>query len=93
VAYSIDMSGQVVLVTGGARGVGDGIVQAYLEAGATLEICGRTPPESLREIAGRRPHFSSVDVREADQVAAWVEDVVRRRGRIDVAVNNAGGAP
>jgi NAD(P)-dependent dehydrogenase (short-subunit alcohol dehydrogenase family) len=93
VAYSIDMTGQVVLVTGGGRGVGDGIVQAYLEAGAEVEICGRSTPEALREVDGRAPHFSTVDVREADQVAAWVEDVVGRRGRLDVAVNNAGGAP
>ncbi|WP_408896826.1 SDR family oxidoreductase [Nocardioides sp. R1-1] len=87
------MSGQVVLVTGGGRGVGDGIVQAYLEAGATVEICGRSTPDSLREVDGRTPHFSPVDVREPDQVASWVEDVVRRHGRLDVAVNNAGGAP
>ncbi|GAA1529652.1 SDR family oxidoreductase [Nocardioides humi] len=92
-AYSIDMTGQVVLVTGGGRGVGDGIVQAYLEAGAEVEICGRSTPGSLREVDGRTPHFAPVDVREADQVAAWVADVVRRRGRLDVAVNNAGGAP
>lgn len=90
---TIDMSDQVVLVTGGARGVGDGIVQAFIEAGADIEICGRTEPESLREFEGRRPHFSAVDVREADQVVAWVDDIVARRGRIDVVVNNAGGAP
>ncbi len=92
-AYSIDMTDQVVLVTGGGKGVGDGIVQAYLEAGATVEICGRNAPESLREHEGRTTTFNTVDVREAEQVSAWVEDVVRRRGRIDVVVNNAGGAP
>ena len=88
-AYSIDMTGQVVLVTGGGKGVGDGIVQAFLEAGATVEICGRSTPDSLRDGV----HFTPVDVRESEQVTAWVDDVVRRTGRIDVAVNNAGGAP
>lgn len=92
-AFTIDMTGKVVLVTGGARGVGDGIVQTFLEAGAELEICGRTVPDSLREVDGRSPHFESVDVRDADQVSAWVQGVVERRGRIDVVVNNAGGAP
>lgn len=92
-AYSIDMSGQVVLVTGGAKGVGDGIVETFLRAGAEVEICGRNAPAALREVDGRTPRFSPVDVREADQAAAWVQDVADRRGRVDVVVNNAGGAP
>ncbi|HTW15336.1 MAG TPA: SDR family oxidoreductase [Nocardioides sp.] len=92
-AFTIDLTDQVVLVTGGARGVGDGIVRTYLAAGAHVEICGRSTPESLTEVDGRSPHFSAVDVREADQVSAWIEDVAARRGRIDVVVNNAGGAP
>ena len=92
-SFTIDMTGQVVLVTGGARGVGDGIVDVFLRAGAEVEICGRSTPESLREVDGRRPTFTSVDVREADQVVRWVEDVVERHGRLDVAVNNAGGSP
>lgn len=92
-AFTIDLTGQVVLVTGGSRGVGDGIVATFLEAGAEVETCGRTTPESLREIGGRTPHFSTVDVRDPEQVVAWVADIAARRGRLDVAVNNAGGAP
>lgn len=90
-AFTIDLSDHVVLVTGGARGVGAGIVETFLAAGAAVEICGRTRPG-----AGTQPegvHFSAVDVRESAQVSAWVEDVASRRGRIDVVVNNAGGAP
>lgn len=90
---SFDMTGSVVLVTGGAKGVGAGIVDVFLRAGAHVEICGRNEPESLRETAGRAPTFSTVDVREPDQVEAWVADIQGRRGRIDVVVNNAGGAP
>ena len=93
VAYSIDMTERVVLVTGGGRGVGEGIVRAFQEAGATVEICGRTTPESPVEADGSTAHFTAVDVREPDQVTAWVEGVVVRRGRVDVVVNNAGGAP
>ncbi|MGH3435888.1 MAG: SDR family oxidoreductase [Sciscionella sp.] len=90
---SFDMTDHVVLVTGGARGVGDGIVATFLEAGAEVEICGRSAPGELREVEGRLPHFESVDVREADQVRAWIESIGERRGRLDVVVNNAGGAP
>lgn len=92
-AFTIDMTGKVVLVTGGARGVGDGIVATFLAAGADVEICGRSTPDELRQVDGRTPYFSAVDVREEEQVAAWVGDVADRRGRIDIAVNNAGGAP
>ncbi|MDF1478497.1 SDR family oxidoreductase [Leifsonia sp. H3M29-4] len=89
----IDLTGQVVLVTGGARGVGEGIVETFLRAGAEVEICGRTTPETLRETDGRTARFSAVDVRDDEQVARWVSEVSDRRGRIDVLVNNAGGAP
>ncbi|MFT4082548.1 MAG: SDR family oxidoreductase [Nocardioides sp.] len=89
----LDFTGKVVLVTGGGRGVGDGIVSVFLAAGAELEICGRTQPERLREVDGRAPVFRAVDVRDAGQVEAWIADVLARRSRIDVVVNNAGGSP
>lgn len=89
----IDFTDKVVMVTGGAKGVGDGIVSVFLEAGAEVEICGRTCPEELRRYDGREPIFTSVDVRDADAVAVWVEEVRARRGRLDVVVNNAGGSP
>lgn len=89
----IDMTGQVVLVTGGGKGVGDGIVEMFLRAGAEVEICGRTTPDELREVDGRGATFTAVDVRDEDAVSGWIAEVIERRGRIDVAVNNAGGAP
>lgn len=92
-AFTIDLSDHVVLVTGGARGVGDGIVATFLAAGAHVEACGRTAPEALTEVDGRTARFTAVDVREPDRVSAWIDDVVARHGRIDVVVNNAGGAP
>lgn len=90
-AFTIDLSDHVVLVTGGARGVGAGIVETFLASGAEVEICGRTAPDP--DALPDRVRFSAVDVREADQVKAWVDEVVERRGRIDVVINNAGGAP
>ncbi|MGW2182310.1 SDR family oxidoreductase [Streptomyces sp. NPDC001732] len=92
-SLQVDMSGKVVLVTGGAKGVGDGIVEMFLRAGAHIEICGRSIPDSTRSVDGESAHFSQVDVRDEEQVARWVDDITARRGRIDVAVNNAGGAP
>lgn len=90
---TIDLTDRVVLVTGGGRGVGAGIVRRFLEAGASVEICGRSTPDELGEIDGRAPTFTSVDVREHDQVQQWIDGIAERVGRIDVVVNNAGGAP
>ena len=91
----IDLKGWVVLVTGGARGVGAGIVRSFVNAGAIVEICGRTEPdpEAADALEPGTARFSRVDVRDDEQVQAWVADVVERRGRIDVVVNNAGGSP
>jgi NAD(P)-dependent dehydrogenase (short-subunit alcohol dehydrogenase family) len=82
------LDGAVVLVTGGTRGVGAGIARSFRAAGATVMTCGRTEP--AEPAAGG---FVACDVREPDQVAALVETVVARHGRLDVLVNNAGGAP
>ena len=92
-SLTIDLTGRVVMITGGGRGVGRGIATRFLEAGADVEICGRHEPERPVEVAGRRAVFRSADVRDPDAVAAWTADVAERRGRIDVVVNNAGGSP
>jgi len=93
VTLAIDLSGQVVLVTGGAKGVGQGIVEMFVRAGAELEICGRTSPDRLERRSGNRAGYTAVDVRDEEQVVRWIGEVTDRRGRIDVVVNNAGGAP
>lgn len=88
-----DFSGKAVLVTGGSRGIGRGIAEAFLEAGADVAICGRKEPAELLTAGGREALFVSADVRDAEQVEHMVEEVVAKLGRLDVLVNNAGGAP
>ncbi|MBK5289320.1 MAG: SDR family oxidoreductase [Acidimicrobiia bacterium] len=88
-----DMSGRVVLVTGGARGIGRGITEGFLAAGAQVVICGRTEPEELPSADGRAATFISADVRDADAVEALVAATVDAFGRLDVLINNAGGSP
>jgi NAD(P)-dependent dehydrogenase (short-subunit alcohol dehydrogenase family) len=89
----LDHRGKVVLVTGGTKGIGRGIADRYTQAGATVVVCGRSAPavEGGAESAG--PAFVACDVREPEQVAALVDGIVERFGRLDVVVNNAGGAP
>lgn len=89
----LDFTDRVVIVTGGSRGVGRGISEAFLAAGATVVICGRHAPETLPAAQGREAVFHALDVRTVDDVNAFVDQVQADYGRIDVLVNNAGGAP
>ncbi len=92
-ALSLRLDGAVVLVTGGVRGVGAGIARAFLSSGATVVTCARHEPEKLVEADGRTAGFLPCDVRDHQQVERLVQDVVAEHGRLDVLVNNAGGAP
>ena len=92
-ATELDLTGRVVLVTGGVRGVGLGISRAFLDAGAQVVTCSRTPPGSPVEAGGRTAQHVTADVRDEESVSALVEGVVARHRRLDVVVNNAGGAP
>ena len=89
----LDRTGRAVIVTGGSRGVGRGIATRFLEAGADVVICGRKEPESLPEAGGRTAVFTSADVREVEQIEQVVAFTTERFSRLDVLVNNAGGAP
>jgi NAD(P)-dependent dehydrogenase (short-subunit alcohol dehydrogenase family) len=77
---------RVVLVTGGTRGLGRGIAQAFVDAGDRVVVCGRNPGDG----PGR---FVACDVRDPASVDALVADVLAHEGRLDVVVNNAGGSP
>lgn len=92
---NVNLSGAVVLVTGGARGLGAGIARAFLGAGATVIVCGRNSPteDQLPSHGGHRAHFVTCDVRQPEAVTALFEKVVADHGRLDVLVNNAGGGP
>jgi NAD(P)-dependent dehydrogenase (short-subunit alcohol dehydrogenase family) len=80
---------QVVLVTGGCRGIGRGIAQRFADAGAHIAICCRHEPEDLPD----GWLFVAADIREPEQVDAVVAQTLERFGRLDVLVNNAGGGP
>jgi NAD(P)-dependent dehydrogenase (short-subunit alcohol dehydrogenase family) len=82
-----------VLVTGGSRGVGRGIAERFLAAGAEVVVCGRSEPEALPAVGARKATFVAADVRESEQVDRLVATTLERRGRLDVLVANAGGAP
>lgn len=87
------MEGRVVIVTGGTKGIGRHVAQAFLDAGAEVAVCARSEPETLPESGGRKASFHACDVRDAASGRTFVDAVGEAHGRIDVLVNNAGGSP
>ena len=91
-----ELTGQVALVTGAARGLGHDISLALAHAGADVALGLRdvkTGGALVREIEamGRRALPLQMDMLRLDQVSRAVDDTVARFGRLDILVNNAGG--
>lgn len=87
---------RVVLITGGGSGIGLSLARGFVDLGASVAICGRTAEKletAARDIdeSGERVHTRALDVRDADAVAAWVDEVRSHFGRVDALVNNAAG--
>jgi 3-oxoacyl-[acyl-carrier protein] reductase len=86
---------RVVVITGGSRGLGAGIVQAYLDAGDRVATCARTrtPQIDLWEKEfGDSFLFQEVDLSNREQTTAFVDATIERWDSIEVLVNNAGVA-
>ena len=93
-----DLTGNVALVTGAARGLGRSISLALAHAGADVALGLRdvtTGGELAREIEamGRRVLPLQMDMTHLDQITRAVDDAARHFGRLDVLVNNAGLSP
>jgi NAD(P)-dependent dehydrogenase (short-subunit alcohol dehydrogenase family) len=95
---SFDLTGQVALVTGAARGLGRAISLALAHAGADVALGLRdvkTDSGLTAEIRamGRRALPLQMDMTKLEQVRRAVEDAAREFGRLDILVNNAGLGP
>ena len=89
-------AGQVVLVTGGGRGLGKAIAVLFARLGANLVICGRDEPRltaahQLLERIGVNVVSEQMSIRDPDAAQALVDKAYDKFGRVDVVVNNAGG--
>jgi 3-oxoacyl-[acyl-carrier protein] reductase len=88
---------RVVVVTGGSRGLGAGLVAAFLDGGDTVATCSRSPTPQTEAwstdpaVAGRFLH-EALDLADRAAADAFVGRVLERFGRVDVLVNNAGMA-
>jgi len=86
------MKDKVVLVTGGAAGIGKATALRFAEEGAKVVICDvneEVGQETVKEL-GAEAAFYKVNVADHEEVKKWVDDVVAKYGRVDVIVSNAG---
>ncbi len=85
------LQGKVVIVTGGAQGIGRGIAARFLEAGASVVVAD-ADAEALEEIKLEQPviHTVQCDVSSEDEVKELVASALEKFGQIDFLVNNAG---
>ena len=86
------MKDKVVLVTGGAAGIGKATALRFDEEGAKVVICdvNQAVGQETIQLLGAQASFYKVDVANRTDVQAWIDAVVTKYGRIDVLVNNAG---
>jgi 3-hydroxybutyrate dehydrogenase len=91
-----DLTGRVALVTGGSRGIGRAIAEAFLAEGAQVAITGTTPEKGAHAITEMaRPDdtlFIRADAKVRADCERAIDETVERFGKVDVLVNNAGGA-
>jgi NAD(P)-dependent dehydrogenase (short-subunit alcohol dehydrogenase family) len=90
---ALDQTGRVVIITGGTKGVGRGITDRFLEAGAHVVITARNEPDETIVVNGNEASFIAADIRDIEQVQGVITFATDRFGALDLLVNNAGGSP
>jgi len=91
--------GKVTIVTGGSHGIGEGCVRVFVEAGAIVVFCsrgekeGRALEQAVNAKGPGKAAFVRGDVSKEAEVRALVDETVRRFGRLDCLINNAGWHP
>lgn len=91
----LGLTDKIIIVTGGAKGIGEGIVKVLAAEGAIPVIVGRSEADNLKCIravsaAGGKAHQFVAELSEPDACKKAVEEVLQQFGRIDGLVNNAG---
>ena len=90
-----ELEGRVVVLTGGANGIGAATVRRFYEQGARVWFgdVDAGAGKALAAELGGRAHFKKVDLRREAQVRSWIAQVGKKEGRIDALINNAARDP
>ena len=93
----LSLKGKVAVVTGGTRGIGYAVVKKFLEAGASVALCGSKPATAnaalgklLFELPEAKILAIAPDLTDSSSVENAFNEVLARFGRFDILVNNAG---
>lgn len=91
-----ELTGRVAAITGGTRGIGRAIAEAFVREGAQVVINGRDAAKGAQALAemnvGDAAHFVQGDAKVREDCERIIDETVAKYGRIDILVNNAGGA-
>lgn len=95
-AYTIDLTEKVAVVTGGAKGIGEACARYLAQAGAQVVIDDLIAPEKVKktldaiEKVGLRPYYMRLDISEQTSAYKMIQQTLDQFGRVDILVNNAG---
>ena len=91
----MQLDGKIAVITGGTAGIGRAIAEAFLAEGASVVVNGRNADRGkqvVSELGDERAAFHQGDATTKEGVEGAIAAAVERFGRIDIMVNNAGGA-
>lgn len=95
-AYPIDLNGQVAIITGAGKGIGEACARYLTRAGAQVVIADLVPPDKANSVLdgieelGLRPDYLQLDISEQPNAEKMIRDTLDKFGRVDILVNNAG---
>src|SRR5690349_7197341 len=95
----MEYSDKVVIVTGGTKGIGEGCVRAFVNAGSRVVFCARNQDEGdalskqLTSPGKGEAFFIKCDVSKVDEIRELIDKAIERYGQIDCLINNAGWHP
>jgi len=90
-----DLSGKVVLITGGANGIGASMVESFCQQGAKVYFCDldEAAGKNLAQSLSGRAGFRKLNLEREASIRSWVKQVGKMEGKIDVIINNAASDP